>query len=334
MRLLAISNRQLDRMPWEKLLFGMNDKLPNLAEAILIPEAELVQAKNCRAAALKILQGAGARTVDEWRTILGHKDTLEQLKKWDRFWQLDHEFLISNKGLILLLTEKVHAQCVACFPGKENQAKNIKKAIADLAAVADSELCTACGRSVNDNVLTLMKLLDKFDKGNGPTAAALSAMCPLFQNCFSQLEYNCVVSAQEEGNPVVKVLVGRDAFAHAWKVFSAQAEGSRGLKDVAIFRQFAWMLYSEQSVLVQTIVDAGIRNYRHTHASMPSLEDKQSDVPEIRHPVGSASSSDTTICTALASCGSSVLPSQATSKSKANMSLDLQKQALLEMYHQ
>ena len=267
-RTIAWSNKQLVKLPWEILLVGQDNRIDGTPETILFSDDELEKARNVRAAAMRIISGAGS-TFKAWRQLLCGEDVKNELEKMDRFWKLDLK-LIEGRAEIVAV-EQVRSKALACFPTSQVfEGYNIETSINKLAAIMDEDLTKALSDDVQAELNTVQGVLQRISTGAGPQADEVAGMHEFYAMVIGRIEHLLQVQTTDDDNNVKK-LSGRKAMDLLWGQLMQLDPAGRGLEDVAVFRRFAWMLSKEASNVVDGIVSRGIRKYRDS--CVPAITD-------------------------------------------------------------
>ena len=123
-------------------------------------------------------------------------------------------------------------------------------------------------------------------------------------------------------------LTGRQALDVCWEKLVAIPEVKRGLHHAAPFRQFSWMLNTEQQLIIRKMVNQGISQYQNSMIhSARALCDGGPAADNSEEGVGSTakSSAPCTVSSELAVAGDVHKPA-------TDSSMDSQKAALLALF--
>ena len=254
MRTIAVSTTQVTRLPWEDTLFGENTKIAGTAETIDFKPEQLASVKNVRTAAIRMLVGTGANTFSEYRSILCTKESKAALRALDRFWDLESELL--EHAALNLGISKLHAMVLDSIPKAVLTKELMDNILVSVCKLQDSALAITCGREPVDMLVTLHSMMSNFFQGRGPSAESLAMMCQLYKNVFARFEPFLVYGKGDTQT------FGKEAMRSLWVTFEAIPMEQRGLNDIAIFKQFAWLLTKPQHVIVTQALHAGVRQYR------------------------------------------------------------------------
>ena len=347
MRSLAVSRKQVSRLPWETLMYE-DKQIPGYPETIEISPERLQAMQNVRSAAIRIMGSWEPEefTFADMRKMIGpHRETLCGM---DRFWIIDHAWLMDHAEHAA--ERQVRADVSGCLqPRDDGPWPTLEDAYQELVEIRGRRVVAAIHDELAKNLRNLCAILEGIKAGAGPTAAAVSKMAPWYRAMLTLCEGFAVaeIPAEHLAAPPKKVR-GRDAIHYWWDLFKNLPDNEKDLRAVQKLRQFAWVLTPAQYNQIDETVSQGIAKFkRQVITSSLQIEDQAAGMKKCVAQ-GKASSSQPEeqsavlaktfmgiqpLSTPASSASSSKGSASSSSKaSKAGDDIAFEKQALLSMF--
>ena len=155
---IAVSNCQVERMPWEKLLWGSTGPTPGVPTTIVVPDSLLVHVKNVR-------EVVSAYFGDGWHTLVAmQKKVRANSEAWQKLhpsWWIEEQFLesVAERRLDSHLKECL----LNCLPN-DKKVRSMDKALLGCRTLVTGPVTSAaptiCESSNKTNCSTFFSLSD------------------------------------------------------------------------------------------------------------------------------------------------------------------------------
>lgn len=267
LRTLAVHMCKVERLPWEKVVFGETDPIPGLPMAVRIDDSLLVDCQNARRAMNHIFGRFRADTfadmIEIVRNHCGHvKDD------YDKYVKIECKYL--TNVIEKATATRARDEVISLFPTPESDPMGDPvnepmegKIVATVKAIKDlwkSPRVNACSVTLADDIGTVHTLVSNISKGAQCATIDTARMGEWHAKVMSQAEVFCShASVDSDGQPIV--LYGRKALAQKWAEYGAKT--GRDKQEVTkCLRTFQWMLTPDQKLEVQKVVNLTIQNER------------------------------------------------------------------------
>ena len=173
------------RMPWEKLCYGEEDKMPGVPEAVRIPESLLVKVNAARCAMLKLMgPDADSVTVNEMQKM--EKTHHDSLLGVDSSWLLEANFL--KNEVVPIITKNLQDQILGLFPtGAPGESIDIREAAERISELKRSPSSLALPQTWSSGLTSLSAMVTNLNAGVGPTEKDIKQ----FDSCRVQVVKRC-----------------------------------------------------------------------------------------------------------------------------------------------
>ena len=286
----AASTLDLERLPWEVILFGKEAPIPGERAAGKVPDWLLKDARTSRRA-LNAKWGANAQT---WTLEKMQEEVAKDVPtmcKFEKGFAVDAKFLLDHA--LPMAANMITDDLLAAIPSKTEAVPDLNAAISRVREICKSLLVSRSSRNLRNDAEVILDCLLQLRKTDGPAAKAGSQSSKMFIAALGKMEnflkYETTVKTVHGKVvmfPAKVILTGRDAVEQItsdWAVFKADKLVQNN-KSLEMIRKFRWLfsdaLHAETSLYLDEARTAVATDYeaRSIEDALVPLKDEEKGI--------------------------------------------------------
>ena len=287
---LAVSYGYVKRLPWEVILFGQKEKVPDLPLAVNLPRDLPIIRQNARMreTLLEAFGEAQAVTFADMRKVVSAK--WESMKEQERTAIMEYDFIMKHAEP--KADREFRSDMLNCLSREFDDVKQqLKKSSEKLDSLVDHPALAACDDNLSRDFKNLRTVVLNMSAGKAPPQAFVENASPFFKEVLGRLTLMCRAAVPGKLTTDLKQvhIYGLGAAKMMW---NQVAKPPRCLSDVSELRRFEWLLTTPDREKLASWVKALIRQYKENHGQgkVGVLKDGKAGDVEEGEPVASSSS--------------------------------------------
>jgi len=260
---IAINSGAIKRLPWERLVFGNDRKIPGYAEAMRVPEELLSSLRKPRDAALSILGGEEC-DLSLAQMIKLMKANYSTIRGYDRGWECEHIFLMSH--VEQLLVQIVHSSIIERKLEKQDLRKPFQHILDAIDEAKRSPQCLALDVTYSKQLSSLANIVTNMQCNVAPDSRDVAKYSEFYVRVLKVLEAFIppFTPAKVGGKAPVQVH-GKEALIGKFHVLAgAIAKGKvPPMNELCVYRRYAYLLSADDREKLDLWVKAGVKHKRH-----------------------------------------------------------------------